>query len=459
MGPNYERPTVETPPAFTEGASWKDAQPRDDIPRGKWWEVYSDSQLNELEEQVAANNQDLKAALARLDQARAVSRIARAAFFPNLNLDSGASVFRESANRPVPNPATKTSFESNDLHTQFDLSYEVDIWGRVRRSYESANASLQASAAEYETIFLSLHADVAQYYFNLRATDAEIVILIQAVDLYQKELDLMKVRQRDGISTDLDVARAETELANAEADLSSLHQRRAEVEHALAVLVGKPVENFHLPENVLTGLPPVIPVGLPSDLLERRPDVAEAERLMAASNAKIGVAKAAFFPAIQLTGAAGLESIHLGNLFAWPSTLWEIGPSMTLPIFDEGRNSANLEQAKAVYDESVARYRSQVLVAFKETEDSLADMHFLSDRAGALQRAVVSSQRAFDLSNLRYKDGLANYLDVIDAHRTALVAQRSAIQTLGQQYVIHVLLIKALGGGWGAVPPATQDQH
>jgi len=452
MGPNYERPAAETPPAFTEGASWKEAQPRDDIPKGKWWEVYSDKQLDELEELATASNQDLKVAMARLDQARAASRTARASFLPSVNLDSFGSIFRESANRPVANPTSRTAFEANNTQSELDLSYEIDVWGRLRREYESAKATLQASAAEYQTALLTLHAEVAQDYFNLRATDGEQSVLTQAVELYRKELDLIKVRQKGGINSDLDVARAETELANAEADLATLRQNRAEVEHALAVLVGKPVENFHLPAKVLTGQPPAIPVGLPSDLLERRPDVAEAERMMAATNAKIGVAKAAFFPAIELTGAAGFQSAHLGNLFAWPSTLWSLGPGISIPFFDAGRNSANLDQAKAAYDEAVARYRSQVLVAFKETEDALAGMQFLSDRAAALHRAVVSSQKAYDLSKVRYKDGLVSYLDVIDSQRSALAAQRAEIETLGQRYIVHVLLIKALGGGWGSVP-------
>jgi len=451
VGPDYQKATVETPPAYTEKGQqfgqWKEAVPQDALAKGKWWELYGDNQLNALEERASANNQSLKAAVARVDQARSIARVARSQFLPTLDLNGGGSEFRQSANRPVAN-GTRTDFTSSDTQLHLDMGYELDIWGRVRRSVEAAKADVQVSVADFETVRLTLHADVAQNYFSVRSADAELVILRDTLELRKKALDLIRVRLKGGISNDLEVAQSETLVANAESELAAVQKRRAELAHALAVLLGATPESFQLAENPLNGLPPVIPVGLPSDLLERRPDVSEAERTMAAANARIGVAKAAFFPVVKLTGSAGFESVDLGSLFDWPSRLWSIGPSLSLPIFEGGRNEANLNRAEAVYLETVAKYRGQVLQAFREVEDGLSGLHYLSNQSEALARAVDSSQRAFTLSNRRYTDGLVSYLDVVDAQRTALENQRAAVQNLAQRYITHVLLIKALGGGW-----------
>lgn len=430
-----------------EPGKWKEGTPQDNVAKGQWWALYEDSKLNELEERASQNNQNLKAAVARVDQARAISRIARAQFMPTLDLDGGGSFSRSSANRPIPN-STHQAFTTSDTQLALDLGYEIDIWGRVRRQYEAARAEVQVSEAEFLTIRLTLHADVAQNYFSLRASDSEIAILRDTIEIRRKALELIRTRFNGGISSDLDVAQAETLLANAESELASVQKRRAELAHALAVLLGATPESFALTENPLRGLPPIVPAGLPSDLLERRPDVARVERAMAAANANIGVAQAAFYPRVQLSGAAGFESVNLGSLFDWPSRLWAIGPSFTLPIFEGGRNTANLSRAEAAYLETVANYRGQVLQAFREVEDGLSGLHYLVRQAEALDRAVASSQRAFDISNRRYTDGLVTYLDVVDSQRVALENRRAAVQNLAQRFVTHVLLIKALGGGW-----------
>lgn len=464
VGPDYKRADTDTPAAYTESkdvatstptptstnstGEWKPAVPMDDLAKGKWWEVYNDGKLNELEDRAAQNNQDLKVEIARVDQARAVAHLARSQFFPTANLNASGSEFRESANRPVAMSSVHQHYTASDVQLGTDVSYELDIWGRVRRAYEAARANFQATVAEYETVRLTLHADVAQNYFNLRSADAQVAILRDTLEIRRKAFDLIKIRYQGGVSNELDLAQAETLYANAQSDLAAIQKSRAELEHALAILLGATPESFHMDEHPLAGEPPTLPIGVPSELLERRPDVAQAERTMASANASIGVAKAAFFPVVQLTGAAGFESIDVGSLFDWPSRLWSIGPSLTLPIFDAGRNEANLTRAEAAYLQTVAQYRGQVLIAFREVEDGLSGLHYLSDQAAALQRAVVASQRAYDLSNIRYRDGLVTFLDVVDTQRTALENQLAAAQNLSQRYDTNVLLIKALGGGW-----------
>jgi len=449
VGPNYQTATIETPAHFTEdGSPWKEATPQDNLAKGPWWEMYADTQLNELEQLATDNNQTLKAAIARVDQARALSRVAKSEFFPALSLDPSGSTFRDSANRPLPPPAPQQSYYANDIVAPLDLSYELDIWGRVRRASEAATADFQVSAADFETIRLTLHAEVAQTYFSLRAVDAELSILQSTVGLRERSLELIQDRFQGGASSDLEVAQAENALATTQADLADVTRQRETFEHALAVLVGKPPGVFQLASASLSGLPPEIPVGTPADLLERRPDVAQAERAMAAANARIGVAKAAFFPAIRLTGSAGFESVNFGTLFDWPSRMWAVGPSISLPIFEGGRNKANYSRAEAAYVESVADYRQQVLVAFQEVEDSLSGLKTLSQQATAQEKAVSSAQRAYDIANSRYKEGSISFLDVVDVQRTLLQNQRQAVQTLGQRYVTSVLLVKALGGGW-----------
>lgn len=450
VGPDYKRAAEETPAAFKEAppSGWKEATPRDDIAKGNWWEIFGDPVLNDLEINAATANQSLKAAVARVTQARAVARITEADFFPQLELNPSFVRSQQSANRPVEPTAKHTNYTASTVNVPFDLSYELDIWGKVRRAFEAANADAQASTASFETILLTLKSDVAKTYYNLRHIDADLAILRDNLEVQKKSLDLVLVRYRGLIASGLDVSQAETLYASTQAQYISVGRQRAQLEHALAVLVGKPASEFSLPENPLTLVPPAIPPGLPSDLLERRPDIAEAERAMAASNARIGVAKAAFFPSITLTGNAGQTSVDLSSLWTLQSFTWFVGPSVSLPIFQGGRLSANLKRARAAYDEVVANYRQQVLVAFQETEDALSSLRILEDQAAAQDRAVRSAQRTSEIATARYKQGAALYLEVLDAQRAVLLNERLAAQIRGQQLVTSVQLVKALGGGW-----------
>jgi outer membrane protein, multidrug efflux system len=448
VGPNYRRPAPPEAKAFLDAelGTWKQATPSDAIARGDWWQVFNDPVLDDLERQAAENNQDLKAAVARVTQARALARSAKADFFPSLSLDPSASRGRLSDNtlNPIPHRV------GNDFRVPLDLSYELDFWGRVRRSFEGANFDAQARVAAFENTLLLLKADVAQNYFALRTLDTERAILRNTINLRREALDLVNARFKGGAASELDSSRAETELTGTKAELLEVDRRRAEIEHALAVLVGKSATDFVVKEMPLdeNSLPPVIPPGLPGDLLERRPDIAEAERALAASNARIGVAKAAFFPVVRLTGAAGFESFDVDTLFNWESRVWTIGPSITLPIFQGGRNRANLKRARAAYEENVAHYRQQILVAFKEAQDALTATRLLSEQAGVQNESRASARKTADISGKRYRAGLVSYLEVVDSERTALGSERALARITGQRLVTSVQLIKALGGGW-----------
>ena len=448
VGPDYHRPEASVPAQYTDASlgTWKEAVPSDAIARGDWWSVYQDATLDELERKAAGNNQDLKAAIARVTQARALARTAKAEFFPALSFDPSYTRSRTSGNElnPVPN------LVGNDFHVPLDLSFELDLWGRVRRTFEGANADAQARLAAFENTLLVLKADVAQNYFALRTLDAERVILRSTIGLRRDAVALVRSRFESGAASELDLSRALTELNSTEAELKSVDRSRSEVEHALAVLVGAPASDFSVKEVGLDSatLPPVIPSGLPSELLERRPDIAEAERTMKASNARIGTAKAAFFPVVRLTGAAGYESVDVESLFNWESRVWSLGPSITFPLFQGGRNRANLQRARAQYEENVANYRQRVLVAFEEVQDALTGARLLYEQAQAQSRALVSARRTSEISNERYRAGLVSYLEVVDSERTALAAEREAARIAGQRLVTSTQLIKALGGGW-----------
>jgi len=463
IGPNYHQPTNSVPATYKaeELGSWEKGQPLDNVPKGNWWAVFDDTNLNALEAEALEANQELKAAVARVDQARAVARVARSDLLPSLDL-------APSFNRQRYSPNAEPSFGSltaNTFSTPLDLSYEVDLWGRVRRGFESARADAQASLADYYNVLLTLQADVAQNYFALRSLDAEIATVTGTVALRREQVRLVRSRYEGGIGSQLEIAQAETELATTEAEASSLAQRRDELENAIAILAGQNPSDFHLPAQN-TGnwapQPPEIPAGLPADLLERRPDVAEAERELASANAKIGVAKAAFFPVLTLTGSGGYVSGDLDSLFNWSSRTWSIGPSLSLPIFAGGRNRANYKRSKAAYVEAVALYRQQVLVAFGDVEDGLADIHHLADQAAAQQRAVTSAKRAAELADIRYRSGIVSYIEVVDADRDALTAERANAQLTGQRLIASVQLIKALGGGWEAtelIPSLTRSSR
>jgi multidrug efflux system outer membrane protein len=448
VGPDYHRPMVPEPTHFADAelGTWKVGAPADAIDRGNWWSVYKDPVLDGLERQAAENNQDLKAAVARVTQARALARDAKAEFFPSLFLGASASRSRFSPN--TLNPAPNTI--GNDFHVPLDISYELDLWGRVRRTFEAANADAAGRLAAFENTLLLLKADVAQNYFALRTFDTERAILRHTIQLRRDALNLVNARYKGGAASELDLSRAETEINSTEAELLSVERQRAEVEHALALLVGKVASDFavkELPLDTAT-LPPIVPVGLPSELLERRPDIAEAERTLAAANARIGVAKAAFFPVVRLTGLAGFESMDVETLFNWQSRAWSIGPSISLPLFQGGRNRANLQRSRAFYQETVAAYRQRILIAFKEVQDALTGTRLLSQQAEAQERSRISARKTADISGSRYRAGLVSYLEVVESERTALTSEREAARLAGQRLVTSVQLIKALGGGW-----------
>lgn len=451
VGPDYKRP-AETAPARYKAETlglWKEGKPLDNLPKGAWWEIFADDTLNDLQRRAAEANQELKAAVARVEQARATARVARSELFPVVNFEPSYTRQRYSPNQ-VPSFGDLTA---NTFSTPLDLSYEIDLWGRVRRGFESARADAGASLAAFYGVLLTLHSDVAQNYFALRALDAEIATVTATVKLRNEQVRLVRSRFEGGIGSDLDVARAETELATTEAEAAALAKRRTELETAMAILVGENASTFKLvaledANAAWNPQPPEIPAGLPAELLERRPDVAEAERRLAAANARIGVAKAAFFPVVRLTGSGGYVSGDVDNLFNWESRVWSIGPSISLPIFAGGRNRATYKQSQSAFEEAVAKYRQQVLVAFGDIENSLSGIRHLSDQHAAQQRAVSNARRAADLATERYRSGIVSYLEVVDANREALQAERGNAQLAGQRLIAAVQLIKALGGGW-----------
>jgi multidrug efflux system outer membrane protein len=459
VGPDYRRPSVPVSTNFADAevGTWKEAAPADAIARGAWWTIFNDPVLDDLERTAALNNQDLKAAVARITQARAVARHAKADFFPALALEPSAFRSRTSANalNSMPNQL------GNDFRVPMDLTYELDLWGRVRRSFEAANAEAQGQVAAFENTLLVLKADVALNYWALRTLDTERAILRDTLQLRRDALDLVTARFNGGAASELDVSRAQTELNATDADLLAAERNRAEIEHALALLLGSPASDFRVKELPFEAntLPPVIPAGLPGELIERRPDIAEAERALAAANARIGVAKAAFFPVVRLTGIAGFESMDVETLFNWQSRVWSIGPSITLPVFQGGRNRANLKRSRAAFEENVALYRQRVLVAFKEVQDALTGARLLSQQAAAQERSRASARRTADLSNIRYRAGLVSYLEVVESERTALNTERESARLTGQRLVTSVQLIKALGGGWADSALASLDRR
>lgn len=439
VGPDYQRPAVVSPVA------WKQAAPAETLPRGDWWKAFNDPALDELETRALNANQNLAAAAARVEQARAAAGIARSSYLPSVGLNPSVNRSRSSRTTDNVQPAA----ESTTYRAALDATWELDLFGRVRRLNEGARAEAAASVADFENVRLALTAEVASSYFSLRALDRETALVNDGVGLRRKTLELINSRRTNGAATDFDVARAEAELAATEADAAALANRRAALQNAVALLLGEAAPNFELPtSNSELSTVPAIPAGLPSELLERRPDIASAESALAASNARIGVAKAAFFPAISLTGSFGQASGDIDRLTNSDSKLWSIGPSLYLPIFQGGRNKANLERSRAAYEESVALFRQRVLVAFREVQDALTATQLLADQAAAQNRAVAAARRAGELAQTRYDAGYVNYFEVIDAQRTVLTAERASAQLSAQRLVNSIGLIKALGGGW-----------
>jgi NodT family efflux transporter outer membrane factor (OMF) lipoprotein len=458
VGPNYHRPPVPAPTEYKTEGPWRVAAPKDSIPKGAWWEIFNDSQLNDYEQQLLQANQSLVAAKDRLYEARALARVASAGFFPQFSTDPNASRNRYAGNRPevvtLGRPLTQNTYE-----IPFLLNYEPDLFGKVRRNLEASNASLQSTAADLYNVNLVLTAELAADYFSLRELDAEIQVVQESVTIQRKGLQLVEDRHTGGVASGLDLAQQQTLLDSTVTQLYLVQQQRAQYEHAIAVLTGNPASTFSVPVAPLTATPPPVPLGVPSDLLERRPDVATAERQMAYQNALVGVAKAAFYPQLTLSGGGGFQSTNIANLITTPNAIWSLGGALLQPIFQGGLNRANLAASKSAYDESVANYRESVLTAFQQVEDGLSGLNALS-QAGATQNAAVAdARRALELANNRYVGGVTSYLDVITAQSALLTNQRLATQLLGQQMVTSVYLVKALGGGWNASQIQDEQVH
>ena len=445
VGPKYKAPAVPAPPAYKEVGDWKTAQPSDQNLGGNWWEIFHDPQLNVLEQQIDVSNQNLKAAVAQYQEARAALRYARADYYPTVTTNPSAARQRYSANRPLSLGNGKTF---NDFVVPIDFSYQVNAWGRVSKNVESFREQAQASAADLAVINLTMHADLAIDYFAARTLDAEEKLLQNTVVQYQQALQLNEDRYQGGLASEVEVEQARTILETTRAQLVDVGVARAQYEHAAAVLIGKPPADFSLPPLPLTTPPPPIPVGVPSELLERRPDIAASERRVASANAQVGLAKSAYYPLVNIVGSGGFESGTITTLMQGPSALWSVGAAAAATIFDGGRRHALNDEAKATYDSSVASYRQTVLSAFQQVEDNLAALRVLENEAGVQATAVQSAQRSLDLSNTRYEGGVTSYLEVITAQNAALSDEVTAVNILGRRMASAVLLVEALGGGW-----------
>jgi NodT family efflux transporter outer membrane factor (OMF) lipoprotein len=447
VGPNYHTPLVETPPAYKEVGDWKPAQPNDQNLGGDWWKIFQDPQLDALELQVNVSNQNLKAAEAQYQQARAILRYFRADYYPTVTAGPSATRTRVSSHRPPPS-SIFDGITYNDFVLPFNVSYEVDVWGRVRRTVESYREQAQASAADLATVNLSMHADLAVDYFLARSLDAEEQLLNSTVTQYEQALELIQSRFAGGIASEVEVQQADTQLETTRAEAIDVGVTRAQFEHAVAILIGKPPAEFSLPPRPLVAPPPPIPVSVPSALLERRPDIAAAERRVASANAQIGVAKAAYYPQINLGASGGFESGSITTLIQGPSGLWSIGASAAETIFDAGRRRAASDQAIAAYDQTVANYRETVLTSFQQVEDNIAALRILEHEAQVQDKAVVAAQKYLELANTRYTGGVTSYLEVTTAETAALADEVTAVNILGRRMVDAVSLVQALGGGW-----------
>lgn len=458
VGPDYKRAEVNMPQHFKEATlspeaakKWRAAQPSDALSRGRWWRIFNDSTLDSLQEQAALANQDLKAAAARVRQARALRRTAQADRYPTIDGGFGPNRQRRSGAAQGLGDDSPASTETL-WRAQIGASYEADLFGRIASEVDAANADAQQSEALFESLKLALHADVAQTYFTIRRLDAESALFQRAVDLRSETLALVEQRHQAGAIGELDVARSRSALASAKSEALGIQRERAIAEHSLATLLGKTPADFSLATNPLDRYPVNIPAGLPSSLLERRPDISAAERAMAAANARIGAAQAAFFPRLTLTGALGYESSELGNLLQWSSRTFLLGPLvgtvLSLPIFDGGRREAGVERARAGYEEDVAAYRQAVLQAFKEVEDGLASLRILGEQTQVQDLAVKQASKAARLSQIQYKEGSISYLDVLDADREVLVQKRLSVKLDGDRAMAAVALVRAIGGGW-----------
>ena len=460
VGPNYVRPAADTPAAFKEMEGWKTAQPRDQELRGKWWESFNDPLLNNLEEQVGISNQNLVQAAAQFRQARALVQSARSGFLPSVS--AGSSITRGQSSSNLGNQNQAFAPGSRSTRTSYSLSldavWEADLWGRVRRTVESNQDSAQASAADLQALRLSIQAELAQNYFQLRALDAQKQLFDDTIAAYQRSLTLTRNQYTAGVVAKVDVIQAQTQLKTTQAQALDLGVQRAQLEHAIALLIGKPASAYSLAVAPLTASPPALPAGIPSSLLERRPDIAAAERRMAAANAQIGVAEAAYYPSLTLSASGGFQSSSFSNWLTAPSRFWSLGPALAQTLFDGGLRRAQTDQAIAAYDANVAGYRQTVLTGFKEVEDNLVALRILEEEAAIQDEAVGNARQSVALTTNQYKAGIVSYLNVVTVQATALANERTAVDVLNRRLAASVLLIKALGGGWAASDLPTRDE-
>ena len=463
VGPDYRRPAAEIAPAWQPEAPWHEAAPGDTHLKGSWWQLFQDPALNPLVEQALQSNQNLRVAAARLEQARSQVTVAKSSFYPDVSLQAAASRSKTSANRPLAvYSAPSGSTVQNNFVAGASVGYELDLFGRVRREVEGYRAAAEQAAADFENTRLMLATQLVSDYFTLRELDAEIGVVNHSLDLERDALQFIASRHDLGFATGLDLAQQQALVESSAAQLELLQVQRAQNEHAIATLVGSPAPGFHVVPALSAGNLPAVPLGLPSDLLQRRPDVASAERAMAAANARIGVARAAYFPTIQLmplVPSIGWQSAAVSSLFSAPSQLWAAGLSATQTVFDAGRTRANVHIAEQDYTAAVATYRQTVLTAMEEVENGITGLASLDRAANQADASVASAQRAFDIASDRYRGGVSIYLDVLTAQQALLGIQRQAVQIHGQQYLTAVYLVKALGGGWqdaaaAATPPA-----
>jgi NodT family efflux transporter outer membrane factor (OMF) lipoprotein len=464
VGPKYHTPSAPTPTAYRELTpanfpttdGWKVAQPKDDELRGKWWEIYSDPQLNALEEQVNISNQSIAAAAASFFSARAMVKEARAQYFPALTTNPSITRIRQSASLRTFSTGTGTGGGSSstnlsfwEYNLPFDATWQPDLFGKIRNTVRSQVYGAQASAADLENTRLTVQSELAIDYFSLRTQDALQELLDSTVIYYQESLKLTQALYETGIDSDEAVAQAETQLETTQAQATGVGLTRAQFEHAIAVLVGRPASEFSIPVEPLKARPPAIPFGIPSQLLDRRPDIAASERLMAQANAQIGIATAAFYPTVTLSALVGLESTTASSWFTWPSRYWSVGPTLAQYIFDAGLRRATVKQFQGAYDQTVANYRLAVLTGFQQVEDDLAALRILSLEIQQQDTAVRSAERNLKVATDRYKLGIDPYLNVITAQTLLLGAKETAVNLRNQQITASVQLIEALGGGWG----------
>ena len=445
VGPKYAQPTVPTAPAFSETpAGWTSAKPGDAFQKGKWWEIFDEAELNTLEEQVGPANQSLKIAEANYRQARASIQTQRSFLFPTVSAGPSISTNRISSHYPAGAQGLQYGLFSLPINASFD----ADLWGRIRKSIEAAKEQAQASAGDLENVKLELQTELASYYFTIRGLDSQKRLLDDTVVVYQKAYDLTNNRYNGGVASKAEVAQAKTQLNQTQAQSIDLGEQRAQLEHAIAVLTGKPPEGFHVSVAELKNTIPAIPLGIPSELLQRRPDIAASERQVAAANAQIGIAKAAFYPDLVIAAEGGLQSGGIVNWFSWPSRFWGLGPQLTQTIFDAGRRRAQVTISEAAYDATVASYRQTSLTAFQEVEDNLSTLRILEQEAAKQHEATEAAENSQQLAMNRYKGGLVTYLEVITAQSIALSNERTEVDLMQRRMDASVQLVRAIGGGW-----------